>query len=335
VAALTRWGVLATGSIASTFVTDLALLPDAEVLAVGSRRLDKAKDFARKHGIARAYGSWVDLAADPDVDAVYVATPHSAHHAAAHLCLSAGKPVLCEKPITLDRASAADLVETARERGVFLMEAMWTRTLPAIRAMRELIVDGAIGEVTAVYADFAIGGTFPPTHRVRAPELGGGALLDVGVYPVAFAHMLLGVPRRISALATLTPEGVDENTAVVLGYDSGALAALHCGIVGSGPASATVVGARGRIVIPDGFYRASGFTLERGERAERRTFRHRGHGLGYEAEEVMACLAAGRTESDLVPHSATLEVMGILDEIREEIGVEYPTAHSTDMRMPN
>jgi predicted dehydrogenase len=291
---------------------------------VGSRHLDTAEAFAAKHGIPRAYGSWAELAADPDVDVVYVATPHSAHHPATHLCLSAGKPVLCEKPFTLDRASAADIVETARERGLFLMEAMWTRTLPAIRRMREVVADGAIGEVTAVYADFAISGPFPPTHRVRARELGGGALLDLGVYPVAFAHMFLGVPRRISALAKLTPEGVDENTAMVFEYDSGALATLHCGIVNDGPVSATVVGTRGRIVVPESFFNTTGFTLVRDGQAEQVMLPRRGNGLGYEAEEVMACLAAGRTESDLVPLSTTLEVMGILDEVRAKIGVAYP-----------
>ncbi|MEV0385733.1 Gfo/Idh/MocA family oxidoreductase [Nonomuraea sp. NPDC050643] len=320
----TRWGILATGNIAASFVADLALLPDAEAVAVGSRRLDTATTFAAEHGIPRAYGSWAELAADPDVDVVYVATPHVAHHAAAHLCLSAGKPVLCEKPITLDRASAADLVATARGRGLFLMEGMWTRTLPAVRRMRELVADGAIGEVTAVYADFAISGPFPPGHRLRAPELGGGALLDLGVYPVTFAHMFLGVPSRISAMATLTPEGVDANTAMTFGYDSGALAVLHCGIVGGSPVSATVVGTRGRIVVPAGFFRTTGFTLVRGGESEEVTFPRRGNGLGFEAEEVMACLAAGRTESDLVPLSTTLDVMGILDEVRAQIGLTYP-----------
>ncbi|SEH01341.1 Predicted dehydrogenase [Nonomuraea solani] len=319
----TRWGILATGGIAAAFVSDLALLPDAEVVAVGSRRLDTAQAFAAERGIPRAYGSWAELAAAPDVDVVYVATPHAAHHAAAHLCLSAGKPVLVEKPITLDRASAADLVATARERGVFLMEAMWTRALPAIRRMRELVADGAIGEVTAVYADFAISGPFAPTHRLRAPELGGGALLDLGVYPVTFTHLFLGVPSRISAMATLTPEGVDENTAMTFGYDSGALAVLHCGIVGGSPVSATVLGTRGRIVIPKRFFGTTGFTLVRGGESEEMTFPRSGNGLAFEAEEVMACLAAGRTESDLVPHAATLDVMGILDEVRKQIGVSY------------
>jgi predicted dehydrogenase len=268
----------------------------------------------------------LELAADPDIDVVYVATPHSAHHEAAQLCLLAGKAVLCEKPLTLDRVGAAELVALARDRSLFLMEGMWTRTLPAARRMQEMIAAGAIGEVTAIYADFGIRGPFPPLHRVRAPELGGGALLDLGVYPVTLAHMLLGVPAEIRALARLTPEGVDENTAVLLGYGDGALVTLHCGIVGDGPVSATVVGTHGRIVVPEGFYRMDGFTVVRDGRSERVEMPLRGNGLGYEAEEVMACLAAGRTESDLVPLDTTLDVMGVLDQIRAQIAVSYPAS---------
>ncbi|HKT02896.1 MAG TPA: Gfo/Idh/MocA family oxidoreductase [Rugosimonospora sp.] len=319
----TRWGILATGGIAGTFATDLKLLPQAELVAVGSRRRETAQAFAAKHDIPRAYGSWAELAADPDLDVVYVATPHGAHYEATRLCLAAGKPVLCEKPFTLDRASAAELVELARERGLFLMEALWTRALPAIRHMREVVAGGAIGEVTAVYADFAIAGPFPATHRLRAKELGGGALLDLGVYPITFAHMFLGVPQRIAALATLGPEGTDENTGLVFGYDSGAIATLHCGIVGNSPVSATVIGTRGRVEIPAGFFHTKGFTLVRGDEVERMELPRRGNGLGYEAEEVMACLAAGRTESELVPLSTTLEVLAIMDEVRAQIGVTY------------
>jgi predicted dehydrogenase len=319
----TRWGILATGGIAGAFATDLKLLPQADLVAVGSRNLDTAQAFAAKHEIPRAYGSWSELAADPDLDVIYVATPHSAHHAASKLCLLAGKAVLCEKPITLDRAAAEDLVATARDQGVFLMEGMWTRTLPAIRRMRELVDGGAIGEVTAVYADFAIGGPFPETHRLRARALGGGALLDLGVYPITFAHIFLGVPARIAAVATLNADGVDENTGMVFGYPGGAIATLHCGIVGNSPVSATVVGTAGRVVIPAGFFHTSGFTLVRGDQAEEVTLPRRGNGLGYEAEEVMDCLAHGRTESELVPLATSLAVMGIMDEVRALIGVSY------------
>jgi predicted dehydrogenase len=318
----TRWGILATGGIANAFAEDLRLLPDAEIAAVGSRTLDAARAFATRHGIPRAHGSWADLAADPDVDVVYVATPHSAHHEAARLCLMAGKAVLCEKPITLDLAAAQDLATIAREHGVFLMEAMWMRTNPAIRKITELVADNAIGEVNALYADFGIGGPFEPSHRLRDPALGGGALLDLGVYPVTFAHLFLGPPQRIAALASLTPEGVDDNTGIILAYD-GALATLHCGILGASPATATIVGDAGRIELPAPFYRPDRFTIHRNGQAEVVQLPIRGNGMGYEAEEVMRCLREGLTESPLIPLSSTLDVMRSLDAIRAQIGVTY------------
>jgi predicted dehydrogenase len=318
-----RWGILATGRIANTFAEDLALLPDAEIAAVGSRTLDAARAFATRHGIPRAYGSWAELAADPDIDVVYVANPHAAHHAATRLLLSSGKAVLCEKPITLDLASAQDLITVARENGVFLMEAMWMRTIPAIRKIAGLVADGTLGEVTAVYADFGIAGPFPPEHRLRDPALGGGALLDLGIYPVTFAHLFLGPPQRTIALATLTPEGVDSNTAIVLGYDNGALASLHCGIVGASPNIAAIVGETGRIELPSPFFRPDRFTIHRGAHAEVVQVPIRGNGMGYEAEEVMRCLREGLTESPLVPLSATLDVMRCLDAARAQIGVTY------------
>jgi predicted dehydrogenase len=322
-ASRTRWGILATGRIAASFVADLKLLPDTEVAAVGSRRSETAEAFAREHGIPRAYGSWAELAADPEVDVVYVATPHSAHFAATMECLRAGKPVRCEKPFTLDHASARELIDEAHRRGLFLMEAIWTRTLPAVRRIQELVAEGAIGEVTAVYADFSIAGPFPPTHWLRAKAMGGGALLDLGVYPITFAHLFLGVPERITALATLSREGVDENTGMVFGYPDGGIATLHCGIIGAGQASATIIGTTGRIVLPKDFFRPSSFILVRGQHAEQVTVPMRGNGMGYEAEEVADCLAGGRTHSKLVPLTATLEMMRILDEVRAQIGVAY------------
>jgi predicted dehydrogenase len=214
----TRWGILATGNIAAAFAADLARTPGAELVAVGSRSQAAADGFARRHAVPRAYGSWAELAGDPDIDVVYVATPHSAHYAASALCLEGGKAVLCEKPFTLDLASATALVELAAQRDLFLMEAMWMRTNPAIRRLVELVAHGAIGEVRAVHADFGLAEDLPPTHRLRTRELGGGALLDLGVYPVTFAHLLLGEPADISAWAQLSPEGIDENTAMLFGY---------------------------------------------------------------------------------------------------------------------
>jgi predicted dehydrogenase len=322
---MTRWGILATGYIAATFVRDLRLLPDAEVVAVGSRSREAARAFADRHGIPRAYGSWAELAADDEVEVIYVATPHTAHLDAALTCLAAGRAVLVEKPITLDRAGAERLVEAARTQGRFLMEAMWMRCNPTIRRVTELVADGAIGEVTGVQADFGLAGPFPPEHRLRARALGGGALLDLGVYPVSLAHLLLGAPDEIRAWAKLSPEGVDENTGIVFGYDSGAVATLSCGLVGATPVAATIVGRTGRIELASPFYRPSRATLYRtGAEPEPLPVEQVGSGYQYEAAEVQRCLREGLLESPLVPHAVTCEVMGLLDAVRAQIGVVYP-----------
>ncbi|MFY1634475.1 Gfo/Idh/MocA family protein [Solwaraspora sp. WMMB335] len=322
---MTRWGILATGAIAARFVEDLQLLPDAQVLAVGSRSPHSAKTFAERYGVPRAYGSWEELAADGDVDVVYVATPHSAHHAATMTCLTAGRAVLCEKPFTLDLATSTELVETARARDVFLMEAMWMRCNPTVRRVRELIDDGAIGEVVAVHADFGLSGPFAPQSRLRDRALGGGALLDLGVYPVSLAHLLLGRPDSIQSWAKLTPEGVDQNTGLLFGYDSGAVAALTCGIVGATPVRATINGSAGRIDLPDPFFCPSDFSIRRagGQPQTVRVVEPAGNGYQYEAAEVQRCLDAGLRESPLVPHAVTLEVMELLDTVRGQIGVSY------------
>ena len=317
------WGILGTGVIANRFARDLALLPDAELIAVGSRSADSAAEFSAAHNIPRAYGSWQELAEDKDVDVVYVATPHAAHHAAATVCLSAGRAVLCEKPLTLDASTAADLVRLARAREVFLMEAMWMRVNPAIRRIVELVQDGAIGDLRHITADFGVPGPFPPGHRMRAPELGGGALLDLGVYPVTFAHLFLGPPQHIRAWAALLPEGTDENTGVVFGYDNGALATLHCGLLGETGQRATITGTLGRIELPRHFYRPDRFTLIRDTEVTEVDLPLRGHGMVYEAEEVMRCIRDGLIESPLITHAATIEVMTTLDAIRAQIGVAY------------
>ena len=317
-----RWGILATGGIAAQFAADLqGNLTDAVITAVGSRTQGAADRFAQRFDIKRAHGSWHALAADPDVDVIYLATPHSHHHQAAMLCMRAGKPLLVEKPITLDLGQAQELVTTARERGVFLMEAMWTRTLPAILKMLSLIEQGAIGEVTAVQASFGLGMEFGPEHRLRDPALGGGSLLDLGVYPVTFAQLLLGEPHQVRAWASLHPEGTDAQTGVVLGFPSGAVATLYCGVRG-GVQAATVVGTKGRIEYRDGFHNAGSFVLYQADKAPV-TVVSDAAGLHFQAAEVGRCLRAGLTESPLVPLSATLGVMSTLDAVRAQIGVRY------------
>ncbi|MYU34781.1 Gfo/Idh/MocA family oxidoreductase [Streptomyces sp. SID8358] len=325
-----RWGVLATGGIAATFTRDLLAMKDpaSEVVAVASRALPSARAFAERFGIERAYGSWAELVADDDVDVVYVATPHSAHREAAGLALEAGKHVLCEKAFTLNAREAGELVDLARERGLFLMEAMWTYCNPLIRRMTELVRDGAIGEIRTVQADFGFAGTFGAEHRLRDPALGGGALLDLGVYPVSFAHLLLGEPDRVQADALLSPEGVDLNTGMLLGWESGATALLGCSIVGDLPTVASVTGTGGRIDFPQGFFHPERFVLHRPGREPEEISTGPGPqcltGMQFEAAEVTRALLAGEKESPLVPLEGSLAVMRTLDAVRDRIGVRYP-----------
>ncbi|WP_030379662.1 MULTISPECIES: Gfo/Idh/MocA family protein [unclassified Streptomyces] len=327
-----RWGILATGGIAAAFTADLVDLPDAEVVAVASRSTESAKAFADRFGIGRAYGDWESLARDEDVDVVYVATPHAAHRAAAGLCLEAGRNVLCEKAFTLNLREAEELVALAKEHGGFLMEAMWMYCNPLVRRLKALVDDGAIGEVRTVQADFGLAGPFPPAHRLRDPAQGGGALLDLGVYPVSFAQLLLGEPTGITSRAVLSEEGVDLQTGSLFTWDSGALASLHCSINGGTAVVASVTGSKGRIDIPSGFFHPERFVLHRDGRdpeeftadpadGPRTSFRH-------EAREVMRALRAGEKESPLVPLEGTLAIMRTLDTIRAQIGVRYPGEES-------
>ncbi|MEU0949748.1 Gfo/Idh/MocA family oxidoreductase [Streptomyces canus] len=323
-----RWGILATGGIAAAFTADLVDLPDAEVVAVASRSEASAKAFAERFGIERAYGDWGALAEDADIDVVYVATPHAAHRAAAGLCLTAGRNVLCEKAFTLNTREAEELVGLAKEHGRFLMEAMWMYCNPLVRRLKALVDDGAIGEVRTVQADFGLAGPFPPSHRLRDPAQGGGALLDLGVYPVSFAHLLLGEPSDVTAKAVLSEEGVDLQTGALLSWDSGALASLHCSLTGGTATIASVTGSLGRIDIPSGFFHPDRFVLHRDGRDPEEFVADPADGprnsLKHEAREVMRALRAGETESPLVPLEGTLAVMRTLDAVRDRIGVRYP-----------
>ncbi|WP_336605768.1 Gfo/Idh/MocA family protein [Streptomyces sp. BA2] len=323
-----RWGILATGGIAASFTANLLDMPDAEVVAVASRTDASAKAFAERFGIPRAYGEWGALAEDEDIDVVYVATPHASHRAAAGLCLDAGRAVLCEKAFTLNAREARELVTLARRRGLFLMEAMWMYCHPLIRRMKALVDDGAIGEVRTVQADFGLAGPFPPAHRLRDPAQGGGSLLDLGVYPVSFAQLLLGEPSGVSARATLSDEGVDLQTGMLLSYESGAHAVLHCSINAGTPVTASVTGSRGRIDVSNGFFFPDRFVLHREGRDPEEFAASPEYGprdsLKHEAAEVMHRLRAGDTESPLVPLDGTLAVMRTLDAVRERIGVRYP-----------
>lgn len=321
-----RWGVIGTGRIASDFTRDIRLLPDAEVVAVGSRRQETADEFSRAFGVARAHPSYEALVEDDEVDVVYVATPHPGHHGAAMLALEAGKAVLVEKPFTLNADEAAELVEAARSRGLFLMEAMWTRFLPHVRRLRELLDDGALGDVRTVTAEHGQFFERDPSHRLFAPELGGGALLDLGIYPVSFSSMVLGTPSRVTAASDPAFTGVDATTSVLLQHDDGAHGVVTTSLQASGANRASIVGTHARVDIDPTWYRPTSFSLVARDGAvlERFDEPHEGGGLRHQAAEVGRCLAEGRCESDVMPLDETVAIMRTLDEVRRQIGLAYP-----------
>src|SRR3954453_16284677 len=249
-----RWGILATGKIATAFVQNLALLPECETVAVGARKQGSADAFAREHGIPRAYGDYRALVEDPDVDVVYVASPHALHREHVELAFEAGKPVLCEKAITLTATDAQALVDRARAENLFLMEAMWMRCNPLVRRLQQLVAAGRFGEVRQVQADIGFVVDRPPTDRLLDPVLGGGALLDMGVYPLTFAQLFLGAPSSVAAAVALSEAGADLNLALSLGYDSGAVASLTATMTAWSPRTASIATDRGRIALPAGFH---------------------------------------------------------------------------------
>ena len=321
-----RWGVLGAGRIAAAMVEDLGLLDDVEVVAVASRSdVASAQRFADEHHVARAHGSYEELLADDAVDAVYVAGIHPLHHDAALLAIEAGRAVLVEKPFTMDAAQARSLVAAARARGVFLMEAMWARFVPHMVRVRELLAEGALGDVRLVVADHCQWFAEDPSNRLFDPAQGGGALLDLGIYPVSFASMVLGTPNGVTAVSVPAFTGVDATTSMVLSYDGGAQSVLTTTLAAQGPNRAAVVGTEARLEIDPTFYAPSSFTLTRrdGTVLERWDEPPVGHGLRHEAAEVARCVTAGRLESDVLPLDETVAIMATLDEVRRQVGLDY------------
>jgi predicted dehydrogenase len=311
-----RWGIISTGGIAHTFASDLAHTDSGTAVAVGSRLQASAEAFADEFGISNRHDSYEALVQDPEVDAVYVGTPHPMHHEDALLALRAGKHVLVEKPFTMNAAEAEELVAEARRRERFLMEAMWARFLPHMREIRRLLADGVIGDVVTVIADHCQWFSEDPTHRLFAPELGGGALLDLGIYPVSFASMVLGTPNRVHAIADSAFTGVDAQTSILLGYESGAHAVLNCTLRAVGSTRASIVGTDGRIEIDGAFYQPTSFTLIPREGEPQRYFDPPAEGgLRHEADEVARRIEAGELESPEMPLDETVAIMRTMDAV--------------------
>lgn len=315
-----RWGILGTGKIARAFATALQETPGAVLAAVASRNAASAQAFADQFGAGAAFGSYESLAAAPGIDIVYIATPHPMHAANAMLLLNGGKAVLCEKPFTMNRREAEQVVALAREKQLFLMEAMWTRFMPALAEVRRIIASGEIGKVRHVSADFGFSATTDPAHRVNNPDLGGGALLDLGIYPLSISTALLGPVKSVVAQAEMGPTGVDIQTGFLLRHEGGGVSACSCSLTANTPVELSVSGELGFVRMNTQFHRATTVTVN----ARTIETPYLGNGYVHEAIEAGRCLRAGLIESPGMTHDETLSLMGVLDEIRAQIGLRYP-----------
>ena len=322
-----RWGILGPGGIAHKFAIGLKAVPDTEIVAVGSRDPQRANTFADTFDIPHRHGSYIELANDPEVDVIYVATPHPFHKECAMLCLEAGKAVLCEKPLTVDAEQAEELIACARERKQFLMEAMWTRFLPVIVKVREWLTEGAIGKPRLLTADHGSRKTLSTEileGRLFNPKLGGGGLLDVGVYTVALAYMVFGAPSKITSLAHIGATNVDEQASILLGYDAGQIANLFCAIRTETSKEARIIGTAGSIHIPE-FWQATSATLNRtGKDPVHIKIPFTANGFENQAIEVINCIRKGKLESRIMPLDESLSIMKTMDAVREQWGLEYP-----------
>ncbi|PNQ78773.1 MULTISPECIES: Gfo/Idh/MocA family protein [Paenibacillus] len=320
-----KWGIVGTGWISDQFVADLAHVTNGEGYAVGSRTIESATEFAAKHQISRAYGSYEELAQDPEVDAIYIGTPHPFHKENVLTALRAGKAVLCEKPFTVNSKELEELIGFARERKLFLMEAMWTRFLPPIRQVREWIHAGHIGEVKLVKAEFGFRVDWNPEGRLLNPELGGGALLDAGIYPVSFASMVFGPePEHVWSTAHIGETGVDETFSILLDYGKGRTAMLNGAVRLGLTNEAYIHGTKGYIHIPSFLNSTSATLVVDGEEAQNFQDDRSSTGYAFEAEEVGRCLNEGLLESSTISLDESLGIMKLMDQIRSQWGLRYP-----------
>jgi predicted dehydrogenase len=322
-----RWGILGTGKIATAFATALQDTPDAKLVAVASRSVDSANKFGAQFGVTRCHGSYQGLADDDQVDVIYIATPHPMHHENALMCLNGGKALLVEKSFTMNRRQAEDIINLAREKKLFVMEAMWTRFMPAVVEAKRIVDSGEIGTPANVSADFSFASDAGPEHRLFNPELGGGALLDLGIYPLSMSSFFLGHVESVKAQAEMGPTGVDMQTVFTLRHEGGGVSACSCGLRSRSPTELTISGTKGYVRLHDRFHNTEQVTVtvvDGSARSERTlTVPKSGNGYTHEAQEVGRCIRAGLIESPVMPHDETLNIMGTLDAIRGQIGLRY------------
>ncbi len=322
-----RWGIIGAGGIANVMAADFAFVPRAELVAIASRDQARAHAFADRFGVAKAYGSYGELIADDEIDVVYVATPHTHHRDVALAAIEAGKAVLMEKAFTATLEGTRQVIEAARAKGVFVMEALWTRFLPAIAAAREIVAWGRLGDVLGVQGDLCAYREYDPTHRLFDPALGGGALLDLGVYPVGFAQGFLGSASEVRCVGRFAPNGVDLAASLSIAHTSGGLSTLACGFDGHGPSKMSVYGTKGWIEVEPRFHHPTTISVHRqGVLPRIIEARFIGRGYAHEIAEVGECLRLGYTESQVMSLDDTLEIMRVLDQGLEQLGVRYEEA---------
>ncbi|OHB50065.1 MAG: hypothetical protein A2Y10_14030 [Planctomycetes bacterium GWF2_41_51] len=321
-----KWGIVGTGGIAHTFAKALAILPDAELVAVSSRKKESAEKFAAEFNIPNTYIGADSLARDKNIDIAYISSIHPAHKSDTLNCLNGGKAVLCEKPFAMNGLQAAQMIDCAAKNKLFLMEAMWTYFFPAIAEIRQIISNGDIGEVRLVNANFCFNKEDDPLGRLINPILGGGTLLDIGVYVIAFTQMIYGKePEKISSLAHICSAGTDEQCSMIFAYNNGAMASLNCSFRVESPCQAAVYGTKGYIKVPHMFFQPDKFLIKIGDQPEKEhSFQRLGNGYTYQAVEVMRCLREGKLQSDIMPWDTSRAFMNTMDKIRQQWNLIYP-----------
>jgi len=320
-----NWGIIGLGKIAHKFAQDIQVMKSARVHAVASRSLNKAKEFGRQYNAKHCYGSYEEILSCPKLDVIYIATPHISHCANTILCLNSKIPVLCEKPFAMNAAEVRRMIAASKNNNTFLMEALWTRFLPTIKKTLSIIEKGTIGEITSIKADFGFKAKIDPKSRLFNQNLGGGALLDVGVYPVFLSLLLLGKPSGIKAIASIGKTNVDESCGMLLKYPNNKMAMLHASIVTKTGTEAFIYGTKGTIRINSRWHEPTSLTLlVDGKEPKDFFFDFDSNGYRYEAEEVQRCLRTKKLSSDLLSHHFSLDLIELLDEIRMVAGIYYP-----------
>lgn len=320
-----KWGIIGLGMIAHKFAEGLRHIKSATLFAIASRDIKKAEQFSAKYKVPNYYGSYEEIAQDNSVDIIYIATPHSLHYENTIMCLNNKKAVLCEKPFAINSIEVKKMIECAKQNNVFLMEAMWTKFLPHIRKIVDIVNDNKLGKLKTLFADFGFKAEFNPDHRLFNINLGGGSLLDIGIYPVFIALLLFGKPDKIIANANIGETKVDESCGIVFTYNDGKMAILHSTFLADTPIEAQLFGTKANVKICSRWFAPTNLIIKsRFKRSKPIKVKHLGNGYNYEAEHATQCILDGKKESDIMPFQFSCDLIELLDQIRKECGIEYP-----------